>query len=123
MASSAVVDLNALLAPISGENLAGESVRYTGIYDAIQEARRADDELPMGDWKREAKSADWLTVIKLSTEVLVTKSKDLQLAAWLTEALVRRHGFGGLGEGLRTLRGLQENFWDGLYPKVEDGDV
>ena len=123
MASSAVVDLNALLAPISGENLAGEQVRYTGVYDAIQEARRADDELPMGDWKREAKAADWLAVIKLSTEALATKSKDLQLAVWLVEALVKRHGFPGVRDGFRMLQGLQETFWDGLYPEVENGDL
>ena len=90
MALSAVVDLNALVAPISGDKPAGESVRYSGIYDAIQEARRADDELPMGDWQREAKTADWLTVINLSTEALANKSKDLQLAVWLAEALVKR---------------------------------
>jgi type VI secretion system protein ImpA len=123
MASSAVVDLNALLAPISGENLAGESVRYSGVYDAIKEARRADDELPMGEWQREAKAADWLAVIKLSTEALATKSKDLQLAVWLVEALVKRHSFPGLRDGFRVLQGLQETFWDSLYPEVEDGDV
>jgi type VI secretion system protein ImpA len=123
MASSAVVDLNALLAPISAENPAGEPVRYAGVYDAIQEARRADDELPMGDWKREAKAADWLAVIKLSTEALATKSKDLQLAVWLAEALVKRHGFPGVRDGLQMLQGLQETFWDGLYPEVEDGDL
>jgi type VI secretion system protein ImpA len=123
MASSAVVDLNALLAPISGEKPAGESVRYAGVYDSIQEARRADDELPMGAWQRDAKSADWLAVIKLSTEALATKTKDLQLAVWLAEALVRRHGFAGLRDGLRVLRELQETFWDGLYPEVEDGDL
>jgi type VI secretion system protein ImpA len=123
MALSAVVDLNALVAPISGDNPAGESVRYAGVYDAIQEARRADDELPMGDWQREAKSADWLGVIKLSTEALATKTKDLQIAVWLAEALVKRHGFAGLRDGLRVLRELQETFWDGLYPEVEDGDL
>ena len=78
MASSAVVDLNALLAPISAENPAGEPVRYTGVYDAIQEARRADDELPMGEWQREVKTADWHTVINLCSETIRNKSKDLQ---------------------------------------------
>jgi type VI secretion system protein ImpA len=123
MALSAVVDLNALLAPISGDKPAGGSVRYAGVYDAIQEARRADDELPMGDWQREAKTADWLTVINLSTEALANKSKAVQLGVLLAEALVKRHGFAGLRDGLRVLRGLQETFWDGLYPEVEDGDL
>lgn len=123
MASSAVVDLNALLAPISGENPAGEPVRYTGVYDTIQEARRADDDLPMGEWQREAKTADWHTVINLCSETIGKSSKDLQIGAWLVEALVKRHGFAGLREGLVLLREIQRNFWDTLYPEIEDGDL
>ncbi len=117
MASSAVVDLNVLLAPISADNPAGEPVRYAGVYDAIQEARRADDELPMGDWKREAKAADWLAVIKLSTEALVTKSKDLQLAVWLVEALVKRHGFPGYGMDFERSEGCRKLFGMAFIPK------
>jgi len=39
MASAESIDLNALLSLIPGENPAGESVRYAGVYDPIQEAR------------------------------------------------------------------------------------
>jgi type VI secretion system protein ImpA len=123
MASPAVVDVNALLAPISGEKPAGEPVRYAGVYDVIQEARRADDDLPMGDWQREVKSADWRAVINLATETIGSKSKDLQLGAWLVEALTKRHGFAGLRDGLNLLRELHEQFWEGLYPEIEDGDL
>ena len=58
MPSSVVLDLEALLKPIAGDKPAGESLRYAGVYDAIQEARRADDDLPMGDWQREVKNAN-----------------------------------------------------------------
>ena len=123
MPSPAVLDLEALLAPIAGNNPAGESVRYAGVYDAIQEARRADDDLNKGEWQTEAKVADWRAVINLATEALGTKCKDLQIGAWLVEALSKRHGFAGLTEGLNLLRELQEQFWDGLYPQIEDGDL
>src|SRR5438105_3724802 len=103
MSSSEVLDLEALLKPISGENPAGAPVRYTGVYDAIQEARREDDTLPMGEWQREAKTADWRAVINLCSETIGKTSKDLQIGAWLVEALVRRHGFAGLREGLILL--------------------
>lgn len=118
-----VLDLEALLAPIPGDNPAGESLRYAGPYDAIQEARRADDDLEQGEWRREIKAADWHTVIELATDALATRSKDVQIAAWLTEALVKQHGFAGLRESLTLLRELQERFWDGLYPEAEDGDL
>jgi type VI secretion system protein ImpA len=123
MASAEILDFQALLEPIPGDNPAGESVRYSGVYDAIQEARREDDALPMGEWQREVKTADWPAVIRLSTEAIAGKSKDLQSAIWLVEALTKRHGFAGLRDGLQLLRGLQEHFWDGLYPEIEDGDL
>ncbi len=118
-----VIDFAALLKPISGDKPAGESVRYDGVYDAIQEARREDDTLPMGEWQREVKTADLRAVINIGTEAITNKSKDLQIAAWLVDALVKRHGFAGLRDGLRLLRELQEKFWDGLFPEIEDGDL
>jgi type VI secretion system protein ImpA len=123
MGSPQVLDVETLLAPIPGQNPAGEPVRHAGPYDAIQEARRADDGLPRGQWERETKNADWNKVIALATDTLATKSKDLQIAVWLLEALVMRHGFPGLRDGLRLLRELQERFWESLYPLVEDGDL
>ena len=45
------------------------------------------------------------------------------LAAWLTEALVHRHGFAGFRDGLKLINGLLENLWDGLYPRPDEGDL
>jgi type VI secretion system protein ImpA len=123
MPSPPTLDVAALLAPIPGENPAGQSVRYDGTHDAIQEARWADDALEQGDWVRQVKVADWPAVIALATETLTAKSKDLQITVWLIEALVKQHGFAGLRDGLQLLRELQERFWPSLYPVVEDEDV
>jgi len=112
-----------LLSPIPGPNPAGENLRYAPAYDKIKEARREDDDAPQGEWRRERKLADWPLTVKLTTEALSKKSKDLQLAAWLTEALIRRNGMAGLLDGLQILQGLVENFWEGLYPEIEDGDA
>src|SRR5262245_38391261 len=112
MPSPPTLDIAALLAPIPGENPAGQSVRYDGTYDALREARRADDpHMSQGEWVRELKVADWLVVMTRATEVLGARSKDLQVAAWLLEALVKRHGFAGLRDGLHLLWELQERFW------------
>jgi type VI secretion system protein ImpA len=123
MPSPQVIDLEALLAPIPGENPAGQDVMYEGTHDAIKEARRADDGLSLGEWSRDVKVADWSAVIALAQEALATKSKDLQVAAWLVEALVKRHGFAGLRDGLCMLWELQQRFWPSLYPTIEDGDL
>jgi len=112
-----------LLNPIPGDNPSGKTLRYDPVYDKIREARREEDVLPQGDWSREVKKADFPLVIKLATEALSTKSKDLQLAAWLTEAILFRDHVAGLREGLDLLRGFLETFWDTLYPEIDDGDL
>jgi type VI secretion system protein ImpA len=98
-------------------------LRYDPLYDKIKEARREDDDAPQGEWQRARKVADWPLVIKLASEALATKSKDLQLAAWLAEAMLRREGLSGFRESLDLLRGLIDQYWDHLYPELEDGDA
>ena len=98
-------------------------MRYTPSYDAIKEARRADDDLNRGQWTRDLKVSNWRRVIELTVETLSSKSKDLQIAAWLTEALTIHNGFAGLRDGICLLRMLHERFWDSLYPALEDGDA
>ncbi len=112
-----------LLNPIPGDSPSGTNLRYAPVYDKIKEARRQDDDAPQGEWQRERKVADFKQVIKLAGEALATQSKDLQLGAWLTEAYLHQEGFSGLHQGLGLLRGLIENFWDTLYPEIEDGDL
>jgi type VI secretion system protein ImpA len=112
-----------LLNPIPGENPSGEDLRYAPIYDQIKEARRAEDDSAQGEWVRDVKKADFPLVIKLSTDALATKSKDLQIAAWLTEALVRVEGFAGLKQGVQLLQDLTSTFWETVYPQLEDGDA
>src|SRR5260221_8924979 len=99
-----------LLNPIPGENPSGANLRYAPVYDKIKEARREEDDAPQGEWSHERKVADWKLVIKLSGDSLATKSKDVQLAAWLIEAMLRTEGFAGLLAGLKLLHGLIETF-------------
>jgi type VI secretion system protein ImpA len=119
----AVVDLDALLEPIPGENPSGESLRYSGLYDEIGEARRQDENLEQGAWQTELKVADYRRVIDLVVPALTSRTKDLQISVWLTEALAKQHGWVGLRDGLRLLIGLQDRFWDTLYPEIDEGDM
>lgn len=113
-----------LLVPIPGENPSGSSLRYDKTFDQIKEARIEDDSsIPSGDWGRAAKKADTLLVIKLAGEALATRTKDLQLAAWLIEAHLKCEGFSLLNPCLRLVRDLQELFWDTLYPQPDEGDM
>src|SRR5580658_5546373 len=112
-----------LLNPIEGPNPSGVNLRYEPIYDKIKEARREEDQPPPGMAERDRKVADNSLVIKLAKDVLANKTKDLQLAAWLTEALLKQQGFAGLKDGLSLCLGLTDKFWDTVYPELEDGDA
>ncbi|WP_321476570.1 type VI secretion system protein TssA [uncultured Paludibaculum sp.] len=112
-----------ILGPIAGDNPSGQGIRYTPLFDQIKEARREDEALAQGVWQRVLKTADWPLVIRLTSEALAKKSKDLQLVVWLTEALVHRDGFTGFQEGLNLCNALLTDYWETLYPALEDGDA
>jgi type VI secretion system protein ImpA len=112
-----------LLNPIAGDNPSGANLRYDPVYDQIKEARRQDDAGPQGDWQRERKVADFRQVVELTSKTIAERSKDLQLAVWLTEGALHREKFAGLLEGLGLLRGFLEQFWDTFYPEIEDDDL
>lgn len=118
-----ILNFEALMQPISEEKPAGESQQYSGLYDEIRESRRADENLAQGQWKTELKIADYRLVIRVATPALETQTKDLQIAAWLSESLIKEHGFTGLRDSLKMLCGLQENFWETLFPELDEGDM
>lgn len=118
------IDLEKLLSPISVERPVGESLRYEGTYDRIQEVRREDDpSLPQGIWKTSLKKADWEAVRDLCLEALETRTKDLHIAVWLLEAWMHLHGLAGVREGVKLLSWLCESFWDDLYPQLDEDDA
>ncbi len=109
-----------ILNPISADNPGGINIRTDPVYLKIKDARTEEDDVPQGEWVTERKVADWNLVVKLGNDILATKSKDLEISAWLTDALVRKEGFSGLRQGLELTKGLLENFWDSLYPQVAE---
>jgi type VI secretion system protein ImpA len=123
MASTAVINVEELLKPIPGGDPSGRFLAYEAAYDRIREARRAEDTFDKGVWQCETKVAEWDRVIDLGTAALRQDTKDLQIAAWLTEALTRRDGFDGLRDGLRLLSGVQERFWETYHPQIDQGDL
>jgi type VI secretion system protein ImpA len=113
-----------LLSPIEPETPAGQNLRYHPVYDQIAEARSEEDAtLPVGAWTRQRKKADYPLVLSLSQEALAKRSKDLWLAAWLGEAQIKLDGLASVPAALDLLLGLQERFWDSLYPEIEDNDL
>ncbi len=136
MEKSLFLDVDSLLIPLSGyENAGGKDFRadvdpespYLTLKDLRADARRSEREVVSSG---EADSApllaaltEWSEICVLADRVLREQSKDLEVACWYCEGLVRTAGFSGLAQGLDLLARLVETFWDdGLFPhEDEDG--
>lgn len=126
-----IIDLAPLLAPLdSGEAGAGTDLRldYSALspYQRLRDARasaRAEERLRDAEDDSEGPPADgWREVLNIGQQALGGLSKDIEVAAWMTEALVRLHGLHGLTTGARLMTGLCEGFWEAGFPQPdEDG--
>ena len=121
-------NLEALLAPIPGDSPVGTDIRedfsaqspYNRLRDARSEARDAEKLLDAGNADAGDPTPLWRTVRELAQKTLRETAKDLEVAAWLTEAMVRGYGLLGLAAGARTISGLAEKYWDTVYPLASE---
>ncbi|RON43860.1 type VI secretion system protein TssA [Pseudomonas frederiksbergensis] len=115
--------IDRLLEPISSEAPCGQDLRYEREFDQARELRREDDtSLPTGVWQSSIKRAQWPELEKLTTSLLLERSKDLMLSAWLGEAWLHQDGLEGLPGSLALVAGLCERYPEQLHPQAEDGD-
>lgn len=123
-------DLAALLAPLADGDGAGVDMRsdytpkapYQLLRGARGEARALERLLDGGDPNADPVTIGqhWREVKKIATSILETKSKDFEVASWLTEALVRQDGLAGVEAGSLLIKGIAETFWDKAFPSLEE---
>nr|WP_269154654.1 type VI secretion system protein TssA [Pseudomonas bijieensis] len=112
-----------LLEPISAESPCGQDLRYEPEYDQLRELRREDDtSLPTGVWQSSIKRALWPDLERLATMLLLERSKDLMISAWLGEAWLHMAGLEGLPGSLALVAGLCERYPEQLHPQADEGD-
>lgn len=126
MQSPPVLDLDTLLAPIPGDSPTGPNLRKdyspTAIYRVLKDARtnaRRLENRAIWDADGSAEKPNWRPLLDDGPKVLAEQAKDLEIAAWITEALVRAKGFAGLRDGFKLCHGLVEAFWDNLHPNPD----
>lgn len=116
-------DMQGLVAPITEEDPCGVDMSLSPEFDAIIEARRADDpSLEQGDWITDLKAADWPKVADLCTRLLSDKTKDIRVCVWLTEAWGHIDSFSGLASAYSLFSQLCSTDWENLHPLPDDDD-
>ncbi|RJF88313.1 type VI secretion system protein TssA [Oleomonas cavernae] len=128
----ALPDLGAMLVPIEGEAPSGVDLRADESPTApIRNLRDARKTATQAERRREGLDEsevetglvpEWKIILDQVPNLIATKSKDLELAAWLSEALLRANGLPGLAHGFRLISGLVTSFWPATFPPAEDGD-
>jgi type VI secretion system protein ImpA len=126
MASSPLLDIDALVAPVPGDAPAGAPLPYD-VRLKLEELRK---EINPADYDEEDarrppsyRPPDWAGIVKLAKETLSSKSKDLLVAARLVEALVIQERFVGLRDGIKLLHRLAGEAWDRVHPMIEQGET
>lgn len=126
-----ILDIKQLIKPINNKNPCGENLRtkqqYISLYYEIKDtrtyARQIERQIMQGE-KLTSPAKEWNTVYKIAIKILTSISKDLEICAWLIEALIREFQFTGLKQGFHLLYCLIEHYWDNLYPlDDEDGII
>ena len=95
---------------IDQQNPTGINIRYEPEFDELQaEIDKLSSPTSSG-------SFDWENIIRISSEILAEKSKDLLVASYLAVALIHTRTIEGLSIGLHIYGDLLESFWEDLFP-------
>jgi type VI secretion system protein ImpA len=132
-----VLDIEGLVSPISEAVPCGGDPRSdpspTSMYQALKDARHAAADAERGlergfAEEDDAKKADetlkksWSLILAQGPPLIKSVAKDLEVAAWVTEAALRAHHLAGLRDGLRCTAELVDRYWDEVFPLPdEDG--
>jgi len=130
MPSEAIIDINSLLEPVSEDNPVGIDIREdsspSSAYYTIKDARnnaRAAERNSMFDGGSSEADENWRKILELAPDILKNNAKDLEIASWYTEALIRRHGFTGLKAGFSIIKQMIEKYWENLYPLPDEDGI
>ena len=109
-----MINVDDLLSPISSEDPCGADLSYD---PALQELDALVEGKPETQFS-EAEEPNWKQVHQHCVS-LFGRTKDLRVTISLTLVELQQEGFPGLASGLRLIRGLLEQYWDTLHPKLD----
>jgi type VI secretion system protein ImpA len=116
-----LIDTENLLAPIAGDEPTGTNLEYDPAFATLERIAQGKAEQQIGTTIVPGEPPDWKAVHEQAA-ALLGRSKDLRIVSHLVRALLHRHGFPGLSEGLAIVRGLLEKYWAPLHPRLDPDD-
>ena len=111
------MDSQTLLTPLPGEHACGEDIAYDPKFLELDTLIAGKPETQFSA----AEEPDWKAV-REACHALLARSKNLRVAALLCLAKVKLEGVTGLSDGLALLKGLLEQYWAEVYPRLDPSD-
>ncbi|MES2616061.1 MAG: type VI secretion system ImpA family N-terminal domain-containing protein [Bdellovibrionota bacterium] len=124
------VSLEKIIQALSEERPCGHNLReakdaslhlYHTVKDFRHNARLNENQNAAAGETNFIKRSDWESVLEKSYDILLRHSKDVEVASWFVEALVRIDSFQGLALGIKTLSELFKRYPNFLHPQAEKG--
>jgi type VI secretion system protein ImpA len=109
-----MIKVDDLLSPISSDDPCGADLAYDPVMQEL-------DGLVQGKLETQFSAAEepnWKQVHQHCVS-LFDRTKDLRVTVNLTLAELQLEGYPGLASGLRLIRGLLEQYWTTLHPKLD----
>ena len=131
MPTPPTIDFDKLLTPITSEAPAGalsdksdpasDYYRVKTLRDAASQVEESlYRALVLGDPLEGIGKPDWQAVVKAGADIIKSVSKDLRIACWTAEGLIRTNGVAGLRDGLDLCFNLCQTFWSTINPRPDD---
>ena len=116
-----VIEIEELLSEITGAAPCGEDLEYDPAFAEMEKLAQETPERQYGDTIIPAEPPDWRGVRKTAL-ALFERTRDLRVALYLTQSLLRIDGLAGFADGLALVDGLIERYWDTVYPQLDPED-
>ena len=115
------LDIDSLIAPLTGGSPCGSDLEFDPSFEALQDAASAKPERQYGSTVIPAESPDW-PGIRSHALALAQRTRDLRVAVWLMRSAAHVDGLPGMVAGLRLLHGLIEHHWEQVHPLPDPQD-
>jgi len=124
------IDIDQLTSDITKDSPTGVCLRFNeetmSLYYEIKDTRNKARNIERKNLSGEDDSNPyplWEKVSILGEQALIEKTKDLEIAAWLTEAWLRLYAFDGLKSGFSLIHTLLKKYKDSIYPLADEDGV
>ncbi len=113
--------LTTYLTPISAESPSGADLEYDPQFSNMEKASQGTPDQEFGSTRIEGEPADW-EAVRDAAIGLLSRTHDLRVAVYLTQAELILNGLVGLRNGLELIAGYTETFWETVFPLLDEDD-